>query len=101
VTTDPARVTNYARGWLRTQFNQFLSVLRTEILGLPADVQRDLGYRLSADGLGGCDNQDPLAYLRRLVSRGGDGCQIPFGREVAGDAGMDRCPYLRSTGREL
>jgi ectoine hydroxylase-related dioxygenase (phytanoyl-CoA dioxygenase family) len=92
---------NYARGWLRTQFNQFLSVPRTEILGLPADVQGDLGYRLSADGLGGCDNQDPLAYLRRLMSGGGDGCQDSLGPEVDGGAAVDAVTHLRSTSRGL
>jgi ectoine hydroxylase-related dioxygenase (phytanoyl-CoA dioxygenase family) len=88
---------NYTRGWLRTQFNQFLSVPRAEVLGLPADVQRDLGYRLSADGLGGCDNQDPLAYLRRLLSGGGDGCQTVLGRELDDGAAVDECTPLRST----
>lgn len=92
---------NYARGWLRPQFNQFLSVPRDEVMGLPADLQRDLGYRLSADGLGGCDNQDPLSYLRRLVAAGGDGSQVSLGGEVDGGAAVDECTPLRSTGRGL
>ena len=63
---------NYARGWLRTQYNQFLSVPHARVLAMPLQLQNDLGYRLTLRGLGSCDNDDPLAYLRRLAAEGGD-----------------------------
>jgi ectoine hydroxylase-related dioxygenase (phytanoyl-CoA dioxygenase family) len=72
---------NYARGWLRTQFNQYLSIPRDLVLSMPPELQRDLGYQRSARGLGGCDNQDPLDYLRRMASFGGDGAQRLLGQE--------------------
>lgn len=72
---------NYARGWLRTQFNQYLSVPRERVLAMPPELQRDLGYQHSAIGLGGCDTQDPLRYLQRLQKAGGDGAQTALGRE--------------------
>lgn len=85
ITTDQTRRTltfNYTRGWLRTQYNQFLSLPREVVLSLPPELQRDLGYHLSARGLGACDNQDPLAYLRRMFSNGGDGSQFMLGEEM-------------------
>tara|TARA_E500000331_G_scaffold353622_1_gene404712 strand:- start:20999 stop:22090 length:1092 start_codon:yes stop_codon:yes gene_type:complete len=72
---------NYARGWLRTQFNQYLSVPRERVLSMTEALQEDLGYRHSGTGLGGCDTQDPLAYLTRLQEAGGDGQQASLGRE--------------------
>ncbi|MBF68481.1 MAG: hypothetical protein CMQ29_12390 [Gammaproteobacteria bacterium] len=72
---------NYARGWLRTQFNQYLSIPRERVLAMPAELQTDLGYHRSAMGLGGCDLQDPLAYLERLQEAGGDGAQSGLGYE--------------------
>jgi len=80
---------NYTRGWLRTQYNQFLSIPRELVLSLPPELQSDLGYHLSARGLGACDNQDPLAYLRKMFSNGGDGSQPLLGEEAqsALDAG--------------
>ena len=72
---------NYARGWLRTQFNQYLSVPRERVLSMPEALQEDLGYRHSGTGLGGCDTQDPLTYLTRLQEAGGDGQQTTLGRE--------------------
>ncbi|MDA1076796.1 MAG: phytanoyl-CoA dioxygenase family protein, partial [Proteobacteria bacterium] len=72
---------NYTRGWLRTQFNQYLSVPRERVLNMPAELQADLGYHRSALGLGGCDMQDPLAYLQQLMEAGGDGFQRLLGRE--------------------
>ena len=72
---------NYTRGWLRTQFNQYLSVPRDRVLAMPPALQADLGYHRSALGLGGCDTQDPLKYLKRLVAAGGDGEQALLGRE--------------------
>ncbi len=82
--TDRSRRTltiNYTRGWLRTQFNQYISIPRERVLAMPAELQTDLGYHRSAMGLGGCDTQDPLAYLRRLQQAGGDGAQPGLGRE--------------------
>lgn len=76
---------NYTRGWLRSQFNQYLSIPRAVILAMPPELQSDLGYALSARGLGGCDNQEPLAYLRRMVAAGGDGSQPMLGRETDPD----------------
>ena len=73
---------NYTRGWLRTQFNQYLSVPRARVLAMPATLQADLGYHHSASGLGGCDTQDPLKYLARLDKAGGDGSQRELGREL-------------------
>ncbi|MDP6377846.1 MAG: phytanoyl-CoA dioxygenase family protein [Pseudomonadales bacterium] len=85
-TTDRTRRTltlNYTRGWLRTQFNQYLCVPRERVLAMPAELQADLGYHRSALGLGGCDLEDPLRYLQRLQSDGGDGAQDRLGREYA------------------
>jgi ectoine hydroxylase-related dioxygenase (phytanoyl-CoA dioxygenase family) len=75
---------NYTRGWLRTQFNQYLSIPRQRILAMPPELQADLGYHRSAMGLGGCDMRDPLQYLQRLVDAGGDGLQFQLGREYEG-----------------
>ena len=72
---------NYTRGWLRTQFNQYLSIPRARVLQMPGELQADLGYHRSAMGLGGCDTQDPLHYLQRLQQSGGDGAQTELGRE--------------------
>ena len=72
---------NYARGWLRTQFNQYLSVPRERVLAMPAALQADLGYQPSAMGLGRCDAQPPLDYLERLQAAGGDGAQSGLGRD--------------------
>jgi len=83
-TKDQSRRTltfNYARGWLRTQFNQYLSIPRSRVLNMPPALQKDLGYHRSALGLGGCDLQDPLRYLQRLDQAGGDGAQYTLGRE--------------------
>ncbi len=71
---------NYTRGWLRTQYNQFLSIPRATVLQMSAELQRDLGYAVSERGLGACDNRDPLAYLRELVALG-DGSQPALGPE--------------------
>ena len=73
---------NYTRGWLRTQFNQYLSVPRDRILGMPPALQADLGYHRSALGLGGCDYQDPLGFVKRLQETGGDGKQAHLGPEL-------------------
>lgn len=73
---------NYTRGWLRTQFNQFLSVPRPLVLSLPAELQKDLGYARSLRGLGECDCRDPLDYLQAL-QREGDGAQPRLGPETA------------------
>ncbi|MEM7080678.1 MAG: phytanoyl-CoA dioxygenase family protein [Pseudomonadota bacterium] len=75
---------NYTRGWLRTQFNQYLSIPRERILAMPPALQADLGYHRSALGLGGCDVQDPLRYLQALQAAGGDGHQHMLGRESQG-----------------
>ena len=72
---------NYTRGWLRTQFNQYLSIPRERVLQMPAELQADLGYHRSALGLGGCDTQDPMRYLQRLEQAGGDAAQFRLGRE--------------------
>jgi ectoine hydroxylase-related dioxygenase (phytanoyl-CoA dioxygenase family) len=74
---------NYTRGWLRTQFNQYLSVPRDRVLSMAPELQADLGYHRSAIGLGGCDYQDPLKYLQTLTDEGGDGAQNLLGRENA------------------
>jgi ectoine hydroxylase-related dioxygenase (phytanoyl-CoA dioxygenase family) len=74
---------NYVRGWLRTQFNQYLSIPRRRVMSMPTVLQKDLGYRRSALGLGSCDLQDPLNYLQRLDQAGGDGAQHQLGRESA------------------
>lgn len=82
--TDSTRRTltfNYTRGWLRTQFNQYLSIPRKRILAMPPELQTDLGYHRSALGLGGCDQTDPLRYLEALEGLGGDGQQQNLGRE--------------------
>ncbi|CAD6556817.1 hypothetical protein LMG28727_06203 [Paraburkholderia kirstenboschensis] len=97
VTKDESRRTltfNYCRGWLRTQYNQFLSIPRTEVLSMPPELQSDLGYGMSAFGLGACDNQPPLAYLRKLISSGGDGSQSILGQE------SDSQPERRAGGYE-
>ncbi|NKB97169.1 MAG: hypothetical protein GKR90_01525 [Pseudomonadales bacterium] len=73
---------NYTRGWLRTQFNQYLSIPRERILSMPQQLRADLGYHRSALGLGGCDQSDPLRYLERLSDAGGDGQQSSLGREA-------------------
>ena len=72
---------NYTRGWLRTQFNQYLSISRNRVKEMPEVLQADLGYHRSALGLGGCDNQDPMKYLTRLNQEGGDGAQNILGQE--------------------
>ncbi len=72
---------NYTRGWLRTQFNQYLSIPRNRIEEMPGVLQADLGYHRSALGLGGCDYQDPMHYLTRLTQHGGDGSQNFLGQE--------------------
>ena len=72
---------NYTRGWLRTQFNQYLSIPRDVVLAMTAELQSDLGYHRSALGLGGCDTQDPLKYLNSMQGAGGDGAQPQLGRE--------------------
>ncbi len=71
---------SYTRGWLRTQYNQFLGVPREVVLSLPADLQKDLGYATSLRALGECDGQDPVAYLQAL-EREGDGAQPSLGPE--------------------
>jgi ectoine hydroxylase-related dioxygenase (phytanoyl-CoA dioxygenase family) len=81
-------VLNYARGWLRTQFNQYLSIPRSLVLSMPPELQRDLGYHLDPHGLGVCDSQAPLDYLRRMVSNGGDGAQPMLGREIKEQSAM-------------
>ena len=73
---------NYTRGWLRTQFNQYLSIPRERILKMPPELQADLGYHRSALGLGGCDYQDPLEFTTRLQKEGGDGNQSRLGPEL-------------------
>jgi ectoine hydroxylase-related dioxygenase (phytanoyl-CoA dioxygenase family) len=85
---------NYTRGCLRTQYNQYLSIPRALLLSMPAELQRQLGYEVSGRGLGGCDNQAPLAYLRRMFEAGGDGAQATLGPE------NDLVPPHR-TGHEL
>ena len=77
---------NYTRGWLRTQFNQYLSIPRERVLAMPPELQSDLGYHRSALGLGGTDTQDPLKYLARLQDAGGDGQQPRLGREADRDS---------------
>jgi ectoine hydroxylase-related dioxygenase (phytanoyl-CoA dioxygenase family) len=72
---------NYTRGWLRTQFNQYLSVPRKRIEEMPDVLRADLGYHRSALGLGGCDYQDPMNYLTRLNQHGGDDNQNVLGQE--------------------
>ena len=72
---------NYARGWLRTQYNQYLAVPRDRVLEMPEPLQADLGYHKSALGLGGVDAQDPMAYVSRLQQAGGDGAQALLGDE--------------------
>ncbi|NML43198.1 hypothetical protein HHL11_05510 [Ramlibacter sp. G-1-2-2] len=72
----------YTRGWLRTQYNQFLSVPRELVLSLPAELQKDLGYTRSLRALGECDGHDPLPYLQALQGRG-DGAQRCLGPEAA------------------
>lgn len=74
---------NYTRGWLRTQRNQFLAVPRAEVLALPAELQKDLGYTVSLRALGECDGLAPIDYLR-AIARGGDGVQAQLGPERAG-----------------
>jgi ectoine hydroxylase-related dioxygenase (phytanoyl-CoA dioxygenase family) len=72
---------NYCRGWLRTQFNQYISIPRHRILEMPPELQSDLGYHRSAIGLGSCDHQDSLEYLALLQKNGGDGAQAMLGQE--------------------
>ena len=72
---------NYTRGWLRTQFNQYLSIPRHTVLELPAELQTDLGYHRSMTGLGSCEGEDPLKYLAKLLDAGGDGAQTEIGLE--------------------
>jgi ectoine hydroxylase-related dioxygenase (phytanoyl-CoA dioxygenase family) len=72
---------NYTRACLRTQYNQYLSIPRALVLSMPSELQRQLGYQVSGRGLGGCDNQAPLAYLRRMLAEGGDGAQATLGPE--------------------
>ena len=79
---------NYTRGWLRTQFNQYVSVPREVVLDLPVELQTDLGYHHSKaidgwlqGGLGGADMQDALRYVDRLREYGGEGNQRMLGRE--------------------
>jgi hypothetical protein len=81
---------NYSRGWLRTQFNQFLSIPRNVILSMPSALQNDLGYHRSLGGLGECDRQDALSYLKALVEKGGDGAQRSMGREFETSEQMAR-----------
>lgn len=69
---------NYTRGWLRTQHNQFLAVPRAEVLAMPAELQKDLGYTTSLRALGECDGLAPIDYLR-AIARGGDGVQAQLG----------------------
>ncbi len=76
---------NYARGWLRTQFNHYLSIPHERVLAMRPELQSDLGYHHSVSGLGGCDTQDPLRYLERLRDAGGDGEQHSLGRESGRD----------------
>jgi ectoine hydroxylase-related dioxygenase (phytanoyl-CoA dioxygenase family) len=85
VTHDKSRRTlflNYTRGWLRTQFNQFLVLPREVVLSLPAELQRDLGYARSLRALGECDGHEPLAYLQAIL-RQGDGVQPSLGPETS------------------
>ena len=78
------------RGWLRTQFNQYLSLPHETVLALPPELQTDLGYHHSKSvpgwiqgGLGGVDTQDALTYIGRMKERGGDGSQPSLGAESA------------------
>ncbi len=82
MTTRRTLTLNYTRGWLRTQFNQYLSIPRDRILEMPPALQADLGYHRSALGLGGCDYQDPLGFVTRLQETGGDGKQDLLGPEL-------------------
>lgn len=72
---------NYTRGWLRTQFNHYLSMPRHTVLELPTALQTDLGYHRSMTGLGSCEGEDPLKYLGKLLEAGGDGAQTEIGLE--------------------
>lgn len=92
-TQDQSRRTitlNYTRGWLRTQFNQYLSIPHATVLALPPTLQSDLGFHHSYSvpgwlqgGLGGVDTQDALTYMQRMAKRGGDGSQPLLGAESA------------------
>ena len=80
---------NYTRGWLRTQFNQYLSIPRGTVLQLPTELQTDLGYHRSMTGLGSCEGEDPLRYLGKLMDAGGDGAQTEIGLESRVSAQAD------------
>lgn len=80
-TTRRTLTLNYTRGWLRTQFNQYLSIPRETVLRLPTELQTDLGYHRSMTGLGSCEGEDPLKYLGKLLAAGGDGAQNEIGLE--------------------
>jgi hypothetical protein len=85
ITPDRPRRTlflNYTRGWLRTQFNQFLALPRNVVLSLPAELQKDLGYTRSLRALGECDGHEPLMYLQSIQRRG-DGAQPYLGPETS------------------
>jgi ectoine hydroxylase-related dioxygenase (phytanoyl-CoA dioxygenase family) len=55
----------YARGWLRQEENQYLSVPREVARELPADLLRMIGYARGAYALGYVDDlRDPIEVLR-------------------------------------
>ena len=76
---------NFYRSWLRTQNNQFLQVPRDVVLSLTPQLQRLLGYHRSMGVLGGADYQEPMQYLARMMTRGGDGVQPVLGYDAAED----------------
>ena len=76
---------NFYRSWLRTQNNQFLQIPREVILSLNTQLQRLLGYHKSMGVLGGADYQEPLQYLARMTTRGGDGIQADLGYDAEED----------------
>lgn len=79
------RAVNFYRSWLRTQNNQFLQIPRELVLSLPPQLQRLLGYHKSMGVLGGADYQEPLDFLKRMVTRGGDGIQAELGYDAMED----------------
>ena len=72
-----------------TEFLQYVSIPREIVLGLPPELQTDIGYHHSKSvegwlqgGLGGADTQDALTYIQRMGKYGGEGAQRGLGRET-------------------
>lgn len=76
----------YARGWLRQEENQYLTVPKDVARELPADLLRMIGYARGAYALGYVDDlRDPIEVLRPEEARDGLGNYDSLVDKLRGD----------------